>query len=130
MQLEIWRKNITLYVQYRLRNAEQRVSPQLVLHTLSLYFGCTSACTAHTLYRVNSSKNYPASKHMRSSNHFLAFWLKCINLPKCTKFCSTRKLEVVDKNFGLLTKNCLMHWRIRGLKDSIPGIIWVVYSNL
>ena len=29
------------------------------------------------------------------------FWLKCINLPKCTKFCSTSKLEFTDKNFGL-----------------------------
>ena len=34
-----------------------------------------------------------------------AFWLKCINLPKCTKVCSIRKLEVDDKNFGLVTKN-------------------------
>ena len=32
------------------------------------------------------------------------FWLKCINLPKCTKSCSTRKLEVADKRFYLLTK--------------------------
>ena len=32
------------------------------------------------------------------------FWLKCKNLPKCTKFASARKLEVAAKNFGLLTK--------------------------
>ena len=32
------------------------------------------------------------------------FWLKCKNLPKCTKFCYTRKLEVAAKNFDLLTK--------------------------
>ena len=32
------------------------------------------------------------------------FWLKCTNLPKCTKFCSTRKLEFAAKSFGLLTK--------------------------
>ena len=32
------------------------------------------------------------------------FWLKCKNLPKCTEFCSARKLEVADKNFDLLTK--------------------------
>ena len=31
------------------------------------------------------------------------FWLKCVNLPKFTKFCSTRKLKVAEKNFGLLT---------------------------
>ena len=29
------------------------------------------------------------------------FLLKCKNLPKCIKFCSTRKLEVAAKNFGL-----------------------------
>ena len=44
-----------------------------------------------------------------------SFWLKCKNLPKCTKFCSTRKLVVAAKNLGLLTKNCLMHWQIWGL---------------
>ena len=43
------------------------------------------------------------------------FWLKCINLPKCTKFCSALKLEVSENNFGLLTKNYLMHWQIRRL---------------
>ena len=32
------------------------------------------------------------------------FWLKCKNLPKCTKFCSTRKLDVAAKNVGLSTK--------------------------
>ena len=35
----------------------------------------------------------------------IIFWLKCKNLPKCTKFFSTRKVEVAAKNFGLLTKN-------------------------
>ena len=60
------------------------------------------------------------------------FWLKCINLPKCTKLCQTRKLKVADKNFSFLINNCnLMHWQIRGgggwLKDSISGNIWVVY---
>ena len=47
-------------MQYRLRDAEQRVSPSLyctpsactanhqpVLHALSLYFGCALACTTH-----------------------------------------------------------------------------------
>ena len=58
------------------------------------------------------------------------FWPKCINLSKCTKFCSTRKLGVADKSFGLLTKNCLMHWQIRGLKGSISGNICVVFLNL
>ena len=37
------------------------------------------------------------------------FWLKRKSLLKCTKFCSTRKLEVAAKNVCLLTKNCLMH---------------------
>ena len=32
------------------------------------------------------------------------FWLKYKNLLKCTKFSSTRKLEVAAKNVGLLTK--------------------------
>ena len=32
------------------------------------------------------------------------FWLKCIDLPNCTKFCSTDKLEVSDKYFGFLQK--------------------------
>ena len=54
------------------------------------------------------------------------FWLKCKNLPKCTKFCSTRKLEVAAKSFGLLTKNRLMHWQMRGLK----GNFCVVCLNL
>ena len=55
------------------------------------------------------------------------FWLKCINLPKCTKFCSTRKLEIADKKFSRLTKNYLMNWQIQGLKDSIADNIWAVY---
>ena len=58
------------------------------------------------------------------------FWLKCQDLPKCTKFCSTCKLEVAAKNFCLLTKNCLMHWQILGLKGSISGSFCVVYLNL
>ena len=58
------------------------------------------------------------------------FWPKCINLPKCAKFCSTCKLKVADKNFRLLTKTYLMHWQLRGLKASISGNIWVLYSNL
>ena len=58
------------------------------------------------------------------------FWLKCKNLPKCTKFCSTRKLEVAAKNFGLLTKNRLMHWQIRGLNGSISGNFYVACLNL
>ena len=58
------------------------------------------------------------------------FWLKCINLPKYTKFYSTSKLEVADKNFGLWQKNCLMYWQIRGLKGSISGNICVVCWNL
>ena len=33
------------------------------------------------------------------------FWLKSKNLPKCTKFCSTRKLEVAAKNLGLDKKS-------------------------
>ena len=32
------------------------------------------------------------------------FWIKCKNLPKCTKFFSTRKLEVAAKNFGFFDK--------------------------
>ena len=59
-----------------------------------------------------------------------SFWLKCKHLPKCTKFCSTSKLEVAAKNFGVLTKNCLMHWQIRGLKGSISGNNCVVCLNL
>ena len=55
------------------------------------------------------------------------FGLKCKNLPKCTKFCSTCKLEIAVKNFGLLTKICLVHWQIRGLKGSISGNYCVVY---
>ena len=58
------------------------------------------------------------------------FWLKCKNLPKCTKFCSTHKLEVAGKCFAVLTKNYLMDLQIRGLKDGISGNILVVYSNL
>ena len=51
-------------------------------------------------------------------------WLKCINLSKCTESCSTRKLEVADKNFGLLTKNYLMHCisKYRGLKTAYQAI--------
>ena len=57
-------------------------------------------------------------------------WLKCQNLPNCTKFCSTHKLEVAGKWFVVLTKNYLMDWQIRGLKDGILGNILAVYSNL
>ena len=57
------------------------------------------------------------------------FWLKCKNLPKYTKFCSTRKLEVAAKNFGLLTKNRLMHWQIQGLKGSMTGNFCAVCLN-
>ena len=52
------------------------------------------------------------------SNHF---WAKCKKLPKCTEFCSACKLEVAAKNFSLLTKTCLMHWQVQGLKGSISG---------
>ena len=58
------------------------------------------------------------------------FWLKCKNLPKCTKFCFTRKLEVAAKNVGFLTKNHPMHWKIRGLKGSISGNFCAVCLNL
>ena len=58
------------------------------------------------------------------------FWLKWINLSKCTKFCFADKLEVADKYIGLLKKNYLMDWQIPGLKDGISGNIWVVYWNL
>ena len=49
------------------------------------------------------------------------FWLKCINLTKCTKYCSTRNLEVADKRFGLLTKNYLMG-KYGGLKTAYQAI--------
>ena len=58
------------------------------------------------------------------------FWLKCINLPKYTKFCSVHNLEVAARNFGLLTKNCLMHWQIRGLKGSKSGNFCFVCLNV
>ena len=59
------------------------------------------------------------------------FWLKWINLSKFTKFCSTHELEIAGKCFvGVLTKNYLMDWQIRGLKDGISDNILVVYSNL
>ena len=58
------------------------------------------------------------------------FWLRCINLSKCTKFCSIDNLEVADKYFGLFTKNNFMGWQIQGLEDGIPGNIWVLYWNL
>ena len=59
------------------------------------------------------------------------FWLKCKNLPKCTKFYSIRKLEVAAKNFGVLTKNRLMHWQVLGLKVSISGnsVLYALHSN-
>ena len=56
--------------------------------------------------------------------------LKCINLPNCTKFCSTDKLKVSDKFFALSTKNYLMDWQIRDLEDDISGNILVVCANL
>ena len=37
--------------------------------------------------------------------------------------------KVAAKNFGLLTKNRLMHWQIPGLKDSISGNFCLVCSN-
>ena len=42
----------------------------------------------------------------------------------------THKLEVGEKYFGLLTKNYLMDWQVRGLRDGISGNILVVQSNL
>ena len=33
-----------------------------------------------------------------------------------------RKFEIADKNLGLLTKNYLMHWQIRGLKTAYLAI--------
>ena len=47
----------------------------------------------------------------------VSFWLKCINLSKCTKFCSADKLEFADKYFCPLTKNCLMDWQIRHIRQ-------------
>ena len=58
------------------------------------------------------------------------FWLKYKNLPKCTKLCSTRKLEAAAKNFDLLTKNYLMHWQKQGPKGSTSGTFCVVCLNL
>ena len=37
------------------------------------------------------------------------------------------QLEVDAKNFGLLTKSCLMHWQIRGLKAACQAI-FVLYA--
>ena len=51
------------------------------------------------------------------------FWLKCINLSKCTKLSFRDKLEVADKYFGLLTRIYLIDWQIRRLKDDISGNI-------
>ena len=36
--------------------------------------------------------------------------LKSINLSKCIKFSSLRKLEVADKFFGVLTKSYFLDW--------------------
>ena len=58
------------------------------------------------------------------------FWLKCENLPKCTKFCSTGKLEVAAKNFDLLTKKLCHALENMGLKGSMSGNFCVVCLNL
>ena len=49
---------------------------------------------------------------------------------KCTKFCSTDKLEVADKYFGLLTKNYLMDWQIQGLKMAYQAIFGCTLESL
>ena len=54
--------------------------------------------------------------------------IKCKILPKCTKFSSARRLEVAAKSFGLLTKNRLMYWQIRGLKAAYRAI-FVLYAE-
>ena len=64
-------------------------------------------------------------KYLRSLQ---PFWLKCKNLPKCTKFCSACNLEGAAKNFGLLTKNRLMHWQIYGGLKAAYQAIFVLYA--
>ena len=45
----------------------------------------------------------------------ISLWLKCINLSKCIKLCSTDKLEVADKYFlRSFDKNYLIDWQIWG----------------
>ena len=82
--------------------------------------------------KVNANmQNNPSVKNWLSKVTPTTFWLKCVNLPKCTKSCFTCKLEVADKNFDLLTKkiiSCI--GKYGGLKDNISGNIWGVYSNL
>ena len=56
------------------------------------------------------------------------FWLKCI--PKCTKFCSTRKLEIAYENFDLLTKIVSRIGKYGGKYGSVSGNICVVCFNL
>ena len=50
------------------------------------------------------------------------FWLERKNLPKCTKFCSARKLKVAAKNFGLLTKIVSCIGKYGGLKAVYQAI--------
>ena len=83
-----------------------------------------------TFFSCSIQQQNPAIFHLLFKVTPTTFWLKCKNLHKCTKFCSLCKLEVDAKNFGLLTKYCLMHWQIRGLKGSISGDFCVVCLNL
>ena len=54
-------------------------------------------------------------------------WLKCKNLPKCTKFCSTCKLEVTAENFGRFTKVASCIGKYAGLKAAYQAI-FVLYA--
>ena len=62
--------------------------------------------------------------HLRSLQPLLA---NCKNLPKCTKFCSTRKLEVAAKTFDLLTKIVSCIGKYTGLKAAYQAI-FVLYA--
>ena len=56
--------------------------PQPVLNTLSLYFGCASACTAHILYRVRLDTVSSVRCHMKFAMHSLEGLI--ITLIPCT----------------------------------------------
>ena len=53
-----------------------------------------------------------------------------INLLKCNKFCSKRKLEVADRNFGLLKKNCLMTWQLWVQRQHIRQYLGCILESL
>ena len=88
-------------------------------------FSCESVQTA--MCKDNNNSKSRAATCVKFKVTPTTFGVKCKNVPKCTKFCSTCKLEVAAKNFGLLIKIVVCTGKYGGLKAAYQAI-FVLYA--